>query len=355
MTHPTQLAIFGAGRWGNHLIRNFASHPQAAVIGIADPNLEQLKTAQAKFQLPNTVKLATDWSTIMGLPGLEAVVIATPASTHYALVSKALQRGYHVFVEKPLTLNWSESLELCRLAEQCDRQLFVDHTYLFHPAVTQGKTTVQAGTLGDLRYGYAARTHLEPVRQDVDALWDLAIHDICIFNHWLGQMPVRVQATGTVWLQPQHQLEVGHPTDLASNLVIQGLADFVLATLTYANGFQAMVHLCWLNPDKQRRLAIVGSQGTLIFDELLQESPLTLQRGCLQVAGKGWRGSGQQQDVIMFPSAEPLAQVCDHFLQCVREHQSSEISSGHVGAELVQVLCGLSQSLSQGGQPIDLR
>ncbi len=113
------------------------------------------------------------------------------------LIKDALKQGYHVLAEKPLTLNPAECQELCQLAEQQHSILMVDHTYLFHPAVEQGQAVVQAGKLGDLRYGYATRTHLGPVRQDVDALWDLAIHDIAIFNNWLGQIPVKVQATST--------------------------------------------------------------------------------------------------------------------------------------------------------------
>ncbi|MGF1492404.1 MAG: Gfo/Idh/MocA family protein [Microcoleaceae cyanobacterium] len=355
MAKPTQIAILGAGRWGTHLIRNFLNHSDAEVIGIADPYTERLDLIQDKFpQLSIQTKLSTNWSDIVSLPELEAVVIATPASTHYDLISDALRRGCHVFVEKPLTLKLSKSLELCDLAKQCDRQLFVDHTFLFHPAVHQGRAAIQAGAVGDLRYGYAARTHLEPVRQDVDVLWDLAIHDICIFNTWLGEMPIQVQATGTVWLQTDQQFEVSYASNPVMDLVLPGLADMVMLTLTYSNGFRAFIHLCWSNPDKQRRLAMVGNQGTLIFDEMQRESPLTLQRGYLQPMGQGWRGVGQEREVIDIPAVEPLAQVCDHFLRCARENQVSDISSGVIGAELVKVLCGLSESLRLGGQPVNL-
>lgn len=331
------IAIFGAGRWGVHLIRNFHQHPQSRVVAITDPKMERLQAVKERFQLSDDVILETDWSAVFQLPNLDAVAIATPASTHFNLISTALQQGCHVFAEKPLTLDYSESLQLCELAEQHQRQLFVDHTYLFHPAVEQGQTVISEGKLGELRYGYATRTHLEPVRQDVDALWDLAIHDIGIFNHWLGQKPIQVQATGTVWLQPEAKL-----------------SDLVTATLTYPNGFQAFLHLCWLNPDKQRRLAVVGSQGTLIFDELKTETPLILQQGYLNFTDNTWKGAGQQQEIIEFESREPLGQVCSRFLQSILQNQPSPISSGWVGADLVKILCGLSDSLNQGGKPITL-
>lgn len=353
MTHPIKVAIFGAGRWGSHLIRNFHQHPQAQVVAIADPNLEQLQRIKERLHLDDTVKLEIDGFEVMRGGELDAVVIATPASTHYPLISEALERGYHVFAEKPLTLKLSESEALCRLAKQQNRQLFIDHTYLFHSVVRKGQGVIASGRLGELRYGYAARTHLEPVRQDVDALWDLAIHDIGIFNTWLGEKPVEVQATGTVWLQPHRSLELSSPSFPISSQ-ISGLSDLVMATLTYESGFQAFLHLCWLNPDKQRRLAVVGCEGTLIFDEMLKDRPLTLQRGYLETVGDGWKAAGVECETVEVEPAEPLAQVCDRFLNCIRENQVCSISSGEIGTDLVRVLCGLSESLQQRGKPIQL-
>jgi predicted dehydrogenase len=201
MTNKIQIAVIGVGRWGVHLLRNFLAHPQANVVAILDPTPERLVAVKQQFNLDENIVLTTEWQALKQVPGLTGVAIATPAITHYALIRDALQQGYHVLAEKPLTLNPIECQELCHLAEQQHSILMVDHTYLFHPAVERGQALVQAGKLGDLRYGYATRTHLGPVRQDVDALWDLAIHDIAIFNTWLGQLPVKVQATGTVWLQ----------------------------------------------------------------------------------------------------------------------------------------------------------
>ena len=272
-----KIAVIGVGRWGVHLLRNFLAHPQVSVVAVVDPHPERLAAVKQQFNLDENILLTTQWQDLQQVPGLTAVAIATPASTHYALIKDALKQGYHVLAEKPLTLDPVECRELCQLAEQQHLILMVDHTYLFHPAVEQGQAVVQAGKLGDLRYGYATRTHLGPVRQDVDALWDLAIHDIAIFNNWLGQVPVKVQATGTVWLQRRIRQEA--TCYLPSSPSSQGLADLVWVTLTYPDGFQAYIHLCWLNPDKQRRLGVVGSLGSLIFDEMSPSSPLTLLHG----------------------------------------------------------------------------
>jgi predicted dehydrogenase len=355
-----KIAVIGVGRWGVHLLRNFLEHPDVSVAAVVDPNPERLAALKQQFKLDESVLLTTQWYEIEQLPGLQAVVIATPAIAHYSLIADALRWGYHVLAEKPLTLNPIECQELCQLAEQLNLILMVDHTYLFHPVVERGQTVIQAGKLGDLRYGYASRTHLGPVRQDVDALWDLAIHDIAIFNNWLGQTPVKVQATGTVWLQggmremgemgeTREQTNYSSLSPLSQN---QGLADLVWVTLTYPDGFQAYIHLCWLNPDKQRRLVVVGSLGSLIFDEMSTEAPLTLLHGEFEVKGNQFIPVNQSREVLEVETSESLRRVCSGFVNCILENTPSTISSGWVGTELVQILTALTESLSKGGKSV---
>ncbi|HAC64356.1 MAG TPA: oxidoreductase [Cyanothece sp. UBA12306] len=341
----TRLAILGVGRWGTHLVRNFLQHPQAELVAIADLNLENLQTCKAKFDLQDKdILITSDWQNIKQKIPLDAVVIATPATSHYPLIKDSLESGYHVLAEKPLTLNASECLELTHLAEQKSLQLLVDHTYLFHPAVKQGKDVINSGKLGEIRYGYASRTHLGPVRQDVDALWDLAIHDIAIFNNWLGQSPFQVQATGKIWLQ----------SDRTTDHSPTGLADLVWVRLIYPNGFETMIHLCWFNPDKQRRLCLVGSQGTLIFDEMSPNSPLTLQQGYLDRQGDWFLPQGQVMEVVEIEKIEPLKQVCDRFLDTIKTGVTCSISSGWVGTQLVKILTALSLSMERNGEIIQV-
>jgi predicted dehydrogenase len=336
----TRIALFGGGRWGTHLLRNFLALPEATVVAVVDPFADRLTQLAQQFSLNSQVLLTTDWIEAIQLEGVEAVAIATPAATHYELIKAALQGGLHVLAEKPLTLDLAESLELCRLAESQQRQLVIDHTYLFHPAVQRGREAIAQQKIGGLRYGYADRTHLGPIRQDVDALWDLAIHDIAIFNCWLNETPIQVQAQGTVWLQPK-----GEPQQFA-----KGLSDLVWVRLSYPSGFQAFIHLCWSNPDKQRRLSLVGDRGTLVFDELSSTAPLTLQQGHLEQVEQQFFPANQQQQVLELAQTEPLQEVCRHFLKCVQFNKPSEISSGWLGAELVAVLSALTRSLNQGGE-----
>lgn len=364
MSNKIGIVVVGVGRWGVHLVRQFSQNPLTKVVAIVDQNPERLPAVQQQFNLEfnldlSSVVLAKDWAEVRELPGIHAVAIATPASTHYSLIKDALNQGYHVLAEKPLTLDPQECLELCHLAEQKQRQLMVDHTYLFHPAVQRGKEAIAA--LGELRYGYAARTHLGPVRSDVDALWDLAIHDICIFNFWLGKTPIQVQATGKIWLQRSGDTaNSNHPEEITTEnkLFPQGLADFVTVTLTYPSGFEARIHLCWCNPDKQRRLCVVGSQGTLIFDEMSPNAPLMIQHGSLEQNQEKWQPVGQKSEVIAVPPGEPLRLVCDRFLELIinpnQSRKNQPISSGWLGAELVQIITALNESLNQGGIPIQI-
>ncbi|MEG4351103.1 Gfo/Idh/MocA family oxidoreductase [Microcoleus sp. LAD1_D5] len=390
------IAVLGAGRWGVNLIRNFLEHPNSQVLAVVDPNRDSLAAVQKQFNLDASVILATDWSQVQTLPGLEAVAIATPASTHYTLAAAALKQGYHVLAEKPLALNLTEAIELCQLAKKQQRQLFVDHTYLFHPAVDRGQRIIQQHQLGKLRYGYAQRTHFEPVRHDVDALWDLAIHDIAIFNTWLEQTPILVRAIGTVFPkeegrrnkeerrgkkkeginQESAEIENQFSPSLLTTYPAEKLADLVWVTLTYPDGFQAFIHLCWLNPDKQRRLTVVGSLGTLIFDEMSPETPLILQRGNPDRGGEennsfesalakpaptgatptkriAPQPTGlKHREVLSLEQVEPLRRVCDRFLNCVETNTPCLTSSGAASVELIRILSTLSKSLELGGQPL---
>lgn len=329
----TKIAILGVGRWGVHWVRNLITHPQAEVVAIIDPNPERLALCRSQL-LPasSNILLATTWDDARNVEGLEAVVISTPASSHYHLIKDALELKYHILAEKPLTLDVAQCLELCELAQRQQRELFVDHTYLFHPTVVKGQEVVKSGNLGQLRYGYAARTNLGPVRHDVDALWDLAIHDIAIFNYWLGESPITVQATGKSWLQT-------------------GLNDVVWLNLSYPSGFSATIHVCWSNPDKQRRLVVVGNQGSLIFDEM-SSNQLVLQKGYFEREGSYFVPDGLSQEVIAVTKDEPLRKVCDRFLTHIQS--SSFSNSASEGTKLVQILAALTESLAENGKIVNI-
>lgn len=354
MENMIGMAVVGAGRWGNHLVRNFLAHPNATVLALVDHSPDRLQSLGQRYQLSADQLITTEqWHDLLLRKDLDAVAIATPASTHYPLIDAALRHGKHVFVEKPITVDPKESIELCNLAQSMKRQLMVDHTYLFNPAVEAGQQWIRQRQLGTLRYGYAARTHLGPIRQDVDALWDLAIHDISIFSYWLNEFPCQIQAYGKTWLQPASNLTVPPlgPSPMNAMLFPKGLSDQVWVTLRYPSGIETSIHLCWANPDKQRRLCLVGDQGTLIFDEL-HSVPLRFQPGSLTKSDHGFTPNQDDSVALKLEPKEPLYEACDHFLHCVKTNLPSTISPGHLGAKFVEILWALTESLNQGGIPI---
>jgi predicted dehydrogenase len=352
---PIAIAILGAGRWGRHLIRNFHHIPEAQLLAVIDPDQSQRSAVMAEVGVGDTVVGCESWAEFCEREDLadqrdrlDAIVLATPATAHYTTIVDALQRGYHVLCEKPLTLDYGECRHLCDLAQQHQRQLCIDHTYLFNPAVQRGAELIREGAIGDPRYGYAARVHLAPVRRDVDVIWDLVIHDISILNHWLGETPQRLSAIGLAHLQPTT------PDFAPPDLFPQGLADVGFVRLVYPSGVTVQVHLSWFNPDKQRRLGLVGHRGTLVFDELAA-SPLTLYSGQMEQQPSGlWEPVNQAIEPIALAAAEPLRSVCSHFLACIRDDRPSDISSGLVGAELVRVLQAISRSVNADGAWIEV-
>jgi predicted dehydrogenase len=325
------VAILGLGRWGVHWLRNFMAQPQARVVAVADPFEANLQKVAGLIG-SEPVYQTTDWQAAISQPGVEAVVVVTPAQTHFELVSTSLELGLHVLVEKPLTIAPQEAIAAAELADRAKRVLLVDHTYRFNPAIRAGRDYLEKAGLGELRYAYGTRSHLGPVRQDVDVMWDLAIHDVVILQHWLGELPVEVVAKGQSWLQ-------------------NGLADTVWATLRYENGLEANLHWSWLNCDKQRRLGLVGSKGTLIFDELAAE-PLVLQEGRFDRPSAAFVPSDLQVRALAFSQQEPLGHACQHFIDCVREQRQSPIASGWQGAAMVLVLDALARSMARNGAAI---
>ena len=162
------------------------------------------------------------------------------------MIKYFLDKNYHALAEKPLTINSSNAKELTDLANKNNLILFVDHTYLFNPLIEELNHKIQKGDIGDLKYGYASRTHADAIRGDVNVIWDLAIHDISIFNYVLGEKPFQVRAEG-------------------QNFLSHNLIDVAWLKLFYPSGFVATIHVSWLNADKQRKLTIVGEKGSLVF------------------------------------------------------------------------------------------
>lgn len=325
------VAVVGLGYWGPNLARTFARLPGATLRVLCDANEERLAAVARDYP---GVQTTPDYRRVFEDPGVDAVVLATPAGTHFELASAALRAGKHVLVEKPLAQSSAQARELVQLADGSHRILMVGHVFLYNPAVHKIKELIDAGALGRIYYVYAQRLNLGIIRQDVNALWNFAPHDISVINYWLGTSPVRVHARGYAYIQP-------------------GVEDVVFLTMEYPNGVAANVHVSWLDPHKVRRMTVVGSERMVEFDDTNAEARVVIYDKRVILDRQARVGNGvvtQAGDVLIprIPWEEPLRAECRHFVQCILS-EKRPLSDGLEGLEVVRVLQAASRALREDG------
>lgn len=271
------LAQIGCGYWGPNLLRNFSTLPDARVTCVVEASEERRRYVRETH--PHTAAVA-ELAPVLADPAVQAVVVATPARSHYELAHRALAAGKHVFVEKPLAMTVAEVDALAAAAERRGLVLMAGHTFLYNPAVLALRALIESGELGRVYYLYSQRLNLGVVRGDVNALWNLAPHDLSIFNFLLGSAPLAVAAHGTAYLQP-------------------GIEDVVFANLEYPGQVRASVHVSWLDPNKVRRVTLVGSRRMAVYDDMAADK--------LVLFDKGIDAPGPTDDPMPFdrPAADP--------------------------------------------------
>ncbi|HVV49395.1 MAG TPA: Gfo/Idh/MocA family oxidoreductase [Polyangia bacterium] len=335
---PIRTAVIGAGHWGPNLIRNFDNPPASVVKMVVDRDGARLRQVRARFPSAAVSEDATD---AFADPAVDAVVVATPTSSHYGLVKAALEAGKHVLVEKPITTHSGEAEELVALAARRERVLVVGHVFLFNLAVQRVRAYLTAGELGRLYYVSMVRTNLGPIRVDVNAAWDLMSHDISIVNYWLGAEPETASAVGGTWIN-------------------RGREDAVFATLRYPNEVLVNVHASWLNPRKSREVTVAGDKRMLTFDDMNILEPLRLYDK--QVSDQptrpevvdtfaSFRASIRDGDITIpkVSTGEPLRNECEHFLDCIRTGKRP-LAGGAEGSAVVRALEAIDRSMRDHGR-----
>jgi predicted dehydrogenase len=332
-----EVAVLGAGHWGPHLIRNFDNRQTSRVSWIADRDPARLEQVRARFP---DAKITEDPLATIADDGVDAVVVATPTSTHHALASAALRRGKHVLVEKPIATSAAEADELVSLAEQAGRVLMVGHVFVYNAAIRRVKEYMDRDELGRVYYISMVRTNLGPIRTDVNASWDLAAHDVSIANYWLDATPTTANAVGGGWIN-------------------DGIDDAVFATLRYPGDVLVNLHVSWLNPQKARDITVVGDRKMLTWDDMNISEPIRIydkgvadQRTHPTYADTfaTFRASIREGDVTIpkIPLVEPLLAECEHFLDCITRG-TRPITGGAEGAGVVRTLEAIDRSMREGG------
>jgi predicted dehydrogenase len=333
---PVYIGVIGCGQWGPNHIRNFNGQPGCRVLLCADIDRERL--GRMKGLHPQT-RGTPDYREILDHPYLDAVVVATPTGTHHRIVSEALAAGKDVLVEKPLADSLERARALEGIARRRKRILMVGHTFLFNSGIRRLKEYLRAGTLGRVYSLNATRTNLGPIRNDVSATWDLASHDISIFNYLLGAQPRSVSAAGERFVQ-------------------KGLEDVAFITLSYPKKVLANIHVSWLNPRKVREITIVGASSMIVWDDLDGAGPIRIYDKKVVRQGD-YRSFGEFQLLIKegdltMPRVEliePLRAQAEHFLECVRRRRQP-LSNGRTGVEVVRVLAAIDRSMRKNGAPV---
>lgn len=331
-----RIAVIGAGRWGPNLIRNFHNGKTSVVTWVADLDERRLSSIESRY---TDLSVTTDLNVALRDPEVDAVVIATPATTHYELTKAALDAKKHVLVEKPVATNSRHARELTERATLARRVLMVGHVFVYNSAVTRIKRIIDDGELGRVYYISMVRTNLGPIRMDVNAAWDLATHDVSVANYWLGGMPLTASAVGGAWIN-------------------SGFEDAVFATLRYPSNVLVNLHASWLSPRKCRDMTVTADRKMLTFDDLNQTEPLRIyDKGVTDelmrpniMDAASYRASVREGDILIprVTVVEPLKAECDHFLDCVRENKAPH-TGGLEGANVVRVLEAMERSVRNGG------
>lgn len=324
------LALIGAGDWGKHLLRCFDSLGALARIVVAEQDAASLEPLRARH--PH-VRSGTSLSEALADPRIRKLAIATPSVTHFELARAALEAGKDVFVEKPLCLHASQAQELLVLAEARGCTLMVGHLLQYHPSVVRLRELVAAGALGKVLTITSSRLNLGKVRKDESALWSFAPHDVSLILALMGdQLPESVLSVGGSYLRGK-------------------VADSTLTVMRFAEDVLAQIHVSWLNPFKEQRLTVVGSEGMAVFDDRRPWSEkLVLYRKYMS-----W--SSQQEPIPTHPRAEaelvteqePLLLECEHFLHSCAERRRPR-TDGHEAWRVLTVLELAQRSLERGGE-----
>lgn len=313
MGREIKVGIIGLGYWGKNILRNLY---ELGAVGLAcDSN--ETTIAEHRKHYPD-LSYTTHIDEVLSHPDIPAVVLSTPAATHYALVKKALLAGKDVYVEKPLALTFPEGKELVELAKKQGRILMVGHILQYHPAILKLKDLVKSGELGKIQYIFSNRLNIGKLRVEENIIWSFAPHDISVILMLLGEEPKTIRSSGASYLN-------------------EGIYDVTLTSMEFKNHVQAHVFVSWIHPFKEQKLVVVGSQAMVVFDDTSKEKlflyphQIKWEDGKIPVAHKA------EYRVVPIDSGEPLKIELQHFLDCVANRKTPR-TDGEEGLRVLKVL-----------------
>ncbi len=335
------VAVVGYGYWGVNLARNVSVAATTELIGVADPGVDRRELAETNH------RGITTWETLQDAlddPRVEAVVLATPASTHMDLALAAMERGRDILVEKPLAETSADAAKLNDVAAAEGRILMVGHTFLYSPPVLKLGELIAAGDLGAIQYLYSQRLSLGRIRRDCNALWNFAPHDVSIMLHLLQEKVVEVSAKGFSFIEP-------------------GIDDVCFASLTFESGIGANLHVSWIDPRKTRLMTVVGDEQMAIYNDVSVDQPLWLvDSGVAKDRDLGeyesmsdfqWRTRSGDIVIPRIEMSEPLRHEVTAFGDACMTREEPRTDGTH-GLDVVRVLEAIDRSAGANGRPVEV-
>lgn len=335
------VGLIGYGYWGPNLVRNFAENPDFQVKSVADLRPERLELIKGRYPY---IHLTENNDEVLTDPGIDAIVIATPISTHFDLALKALENGKHVLVEKPLT---SSSEHASRLIEEAKKRkliLMVDHTFVYTSEIRKIKEIMDQKEIGDMYYYDSIRINLGLFQHDVNVIWDLAVHDFSIMDYLFASKPIALTATGINNVPSQHE-------------------NLAYITLFFQDkNLIAHVNVNWLSPVKVRQVLIGGSQKMVVYDALhpseqvriydkgvvVDSDPVITEKKLHKLMVEYRTGDMLAPRIV---KKEALEEVVKHFHECIATGKKP-ITDGEMGLRIVKLLEAANQSLKEQGRII---
>jgi predicted dehydrogenase len=319
----TKVGVVGLNYWGPNLVRNFDDLAELA--WVCDLDDERRESLAARYP---DARATASYDELLADDTLDAIVVATPVPTHYALAKQALEAGKHVFVEKPPAMRAVEMDELVELAAEKDRVLMPGHLLLYHPGVLKLKELVETGELGEVLCVYGNRQNLGIVRTNENALWSLGVHDLSVILYLLDEDPETAVAHGRDFLTP-------------------GVEDVVFCYLRFPSGKIAHMHLSWLDPHKMRKMTVVGREKMAVFDDMELERKVTVYEKSpwkrAETYGE-WQTRSGDIYIPKISTYEPLRLECTYFLELIEgRHDRGKVARD--GARVVRALEMLTNSL----------
>lgn len=329
-----RVAVIGLGYWGPNLVRLVHDLPQFELAYVCDVRRDVLARIGSRYE---SAQQTTDFERVLADDSVDAVLIATPVSTHHTLASAALMAGKHVFIEKPLAGSSAEAENLLELAQLDDLTLMPGHTFLYSPSVNLVRDLLQSGELGEIFFISTSRVNLGLHQADVSVVWDLAPHDFSILMYWLGEPPASVSA-------------------LSRSCIIPNIPDVAFINLEYPSGTVAHVEISWLAPSKLRRTTIVGSQKMVVYDDTSNEPVRIFDSGVVPhdpTTYGEYQLSYRSGDIVSprIDAAEPLALELTDFSTAVA-NGSEPRSNGALGLDVVRMIEAVDRSLTLNGSPV---